>query len=115
MKYILTESQIENLVFQYLNNFDWKIWDGFYENATRLYKKNADVLSDDYMFEAHDETDYDDDDEEIGTTRFLVVNSQLWKTVRLLFGIPHSEIGHLFLKWFNHFTNDNCVDVDVRD
>ena len=113
MKYIITESQIDRIVFRYLDEFEWQQWETHHDNMTRLFIKNEDQYPEDAMFEAYDEREsYYVEDSDV-KFRKLLVNNKMWLTVGNLFSIPYSERGEVFLKWYNNHTGEDCTELEV--
>jgi hypothetical protein len=114
MKYIITESQmnrIGKMVSDYLGQFDWVTWDSSYNDMTRLFIKGEEHFPENTKFEAYNEQDEDDDGD--FEYRVLLVDIELWSTIRSLFGIPENQLDFTFLKWYNSKTGETCSRVDT--
>jgi hypothetical protein len=116
MKYIITESQmnrIDKMVSDYLEQYDWVTWDSSYNDMTRLFIKGEEHFPENTKFEAYNEQDEDDDGD--FEYRVLLVDIELWSTIRSLFGIPENQLDFTFLKWYNSKTGEMCTRVDTMD
>lgn len=116
MRYIITESQMDKIVFRYLNDINWDIFESHTNNLTRLFFKgtyeqvNNDNNGDyywDIIFEAYDDEESED--------RILSVDPKFFSLITRLFGLSISETKNVLLKWYNEFMNENCLDIYVDE
>lgn len=115
MRYIITESQMDKIVFMYLNDIKWDIFESHTNNLTRLFfkgdyeqvNKNDDDYYWDIIFEA-----YDDDESE---DRVLSVNPKFFSLITRLFNLSTTDGRNVLLKWYNKFTGENCTDIYVDE
>ncbi len=111
MKYIITESQIDRMVFKYLNGFDWvKVKTSKY-NTTRLFYKGEEQYPENAIFEA-----YNEKDDSGGVYRLLLIDKKLCMTIGSLFSITeYKYLEPLLLRWFNEYADDNCVKAGMMN
>ncbi len=86
MKYIITESRLENFIFNWL--------DTEYGNLKKItFPGHEEIfLSKDGMFKMS----------YISRTKRLYVKNEIWDFVRDMFGFDNDETGELFTKWGNN-------------
>jgi hypothetical protein len=120
MKYIITESRLNSIIFKYLNNIDWEItdWDDSeWGEMTRLFFKNESQFPEDAIFESFDNEDCTEvsieDDEECPTERVLLVNRQFYLQVRDLFGLTNIEIHKTLIEWYENYTEETIDDKSI--
>ncbi len=104
-------NRIGKMVSDYLGQFDWVTWDSSYNDMTRLFIKGEEHFPENTKFEAYNEQDEDDDGD--FEYRVLLVDIELWSTIRSLFGIPENQLDFTFLKWYNSKTGETCSRVDT--
>jgi len=111
MKYIITESQIDRMIFKYLDGLDLVKVKTPKFNTTRLFTKGEEIFPENALFNGYDEVD-----EREGAYRLLLVDNRLCRTIGLLFNITEfSYLGPVLLKWFNEYADDNCVEVSMMN
>ena len=102
MKYILKENQVESLFKQFMNQYDWKVWN-YSDNEISVYTGAPGKR----VFY----TQVYDDSSDIDETEFtLKINVSFFHTILNFFGdlISPWEI----IEWFNDEFNSNCVTFD---
>jgi hypothetical protein len=105
MKYIITESQIDRMVFRYLDGLDMVKIKTPKFNTTRLFIKGDEIFPEMALFNAYDEVD-----EREGEYRLLLVDTKLCRTIGLIFNFSdYKTLGPILLRWFNEYADDNCV------
>ena len=116
MKYIITESRLNEIIFKYLNNIDWEIADYHdweYGEMTRLFIKNKSQLSENTIFEAYENENCIGDEEEgqeCPTERVLLVNKSFYRTLLNLFSLHNVELHQILIKWYESYTNETIDD-----
>ena len=116
MKYIITESRLNEIIFKYLNNIDWEIADYHdweYGEMTRLFVKNESQLSENTIFEAYENENCIGDEEEgqeCPTERVLLVNKSFYRTLLNLFSLHNVELHQILIKWYESYTNETIDD-----
>jgi hypothetical protein len=120
MKYIITESRLNNIIFKYLNDIDWEIadyndWE--FGQMTRLFFKNESQFPEDAIFEAFDNEDCTEvsieDDVECPTERVLMVNKAFYRTLLNLFSLHNVELHQILIKWYESYTNETIDDKSL--
>ena len=117
MKYIITESRLNNIVFKYLNDIDWEIADyndPEWGDMTRLFFKGKSQFPEDAIFEAFDNEDCigdEGEDEECPTERVLMVNKPFYLTLLNLFTLHNVELHQILIKWYESYTNETIDDM----
>ena len=109
MKYIITESRLNNIIFKYLNNFDWEIadyTDPEWGDMTRLFFKGKSQFPEDAIFEAYDEDMFEESENE----RVLLVNKPFYRTLMNLFGLTNIETHKILIEWYESYTNETIDD-----
>lgn len=112
MKYIITESRLNNLIFKYLNDIDWEIADyngREWADMTRLFFKGKSQFPEDAIFEAYDEDMFEESENE----RVLLVNKSFYHTLINLFGLHHVEANQILIKWYESYTNETIDDMSL--
>jgi hypothetical protein len=116
MKYIITESRLNEIIFKYLSNIDWEIIDYHdweYGEMTRLFVKNESQLSENTIFEAYENENCIGDEEEgqeCPTERVLLVNKSFYRTLLNLFSLHNVELHQILIKWYESYTNETIDD-----
>ena len=116
MKYIITESRLNNIIFKYLNDIDWEIadyTDAEWGNMTRLFFKNESQFPEDAIFEAFENEDCigdEEEDEECPTERTLMVNKLFYLKLKNLFGLTFIETHKILIEWYESYTNETIDD-----
>lgn len=116
MKYIITESRLNEIIFKYLNNITWEImdyhdWD--YGEMTRLFFKGESQFPEDAIFEAYENEDCVGDEEEgqeCPTERVLLVSKSFYNTIMNLFTLNHQETHSALINWYESYTNETIDD-----
>ena len=117
MKYIITESRLNNIIFKYLNDIDWEIADyndPEWGDMTRLFFKGKSQFPEDAIFEAFDNEDCigdEGEDEECPTERVLMVNKPFYLTLLNLFTLHNVELHQILIKWYESYTNETIDDM----
>jgi len=116
MKYIITESRLNEIIFKYLSNIDWEITDYHdweYGEMTRLFFKNESQFPENTIFEAYENEDCVGDEEEgqeCPTERVLLVNKPFYNTIMNLFTLNHQETHSALINWYESYTNETIDD-----
>ncbi len=111
MKYIITESQIDRMVFRYLDGLDLVKVKTPKFNTTRLFIKGEENFPEKALFNAYDEVD-----EREGVYRLLLTDTKLCRTIGLMFGISEYKVLRpILLRWFNEYADDNCVKAGMMN
>ena len=116
MKYIITESRLNNIIFKYLNNFDWEIadyTDWEYGEMTRLFFKSKSQFPEDAIFEAYEEEACVGDEEEgqeCPTERVLMINKPFYNQIMGLFGLTNIDTHKVLIEWYESYTNETVDD-----
>ena len=120
MKYIITESKLNQVIFKYLNDIEWDVFDYTdweYGNMTRLFYKGESQFPEEAIFESYDYEDCTDvsveDDEECPTERVLLVNRGLYNTIESLFGLHFLQTQSILISWFENYTNEIIDDPTI--
>ena len=116
MKYIITESRLNNLIFKYLNDIDWEIvsWnDPQLGDMTRLFFKNESHFPEDVIFEALEDDVPIGHESEGPTERVLSINTSFYNTLINLFGLHHVEANQILIKWYESYTNETIDDMSL--
>jgi hypothetical protein len=120
MKYIITESKLNQVIFKYLNDIEWDVFDYTdweYGNMTRLFYKGESQFPEEAIFESYDNEDCTDvsveDDEECPTERVLLVNRGLYNTIESLFGLHFLQTQSILISWFENYTNEIIDDPTI--
>jgi hypothetical protein len=93
MKYIITESRLNNLVFSYLNNQDWRTWDigdGEFNVADGEFGKDLIRLRIQYSSTIPDRS-FD----------VIYIADELVSQIIKLFGLSNSDAITSIISWFN--------------
>ena len=106
MKYIITESRLNNIIFKYLNNIDWEIADYNDWGMTRLFFKGESQFPEDAIFEAYDEDMFEESENE----RVLMVNKPFYLQTMGLFGLSNIETHKILIEWYESYTNETIDD-----
>jgi hypothetical protein len=112
MKYIITESRLNSIIFKYLNNIDWEITDlddPEWGNMTRLFFKNESQFPEDTIFEAYDAYSSDESENE----RVLLVNRQFYLQLMNLFGLTNIETHRILIEWYENYTEETIDDKSL--
>ena len=116
MKYIITESRLNNIIFKYLSNIEWEIADYHdweYGEMTRLFFKSESQFPEDAIFEAFDNEDCigdEGEDEECPTERVLMVNKPFYLQTMGLFGLSNIETHKILIEWYESYTHETIDD-----
>jgi hypothetical protein len=113
MKYIITESRLNNIIFKYLNDIDWEIadyTDWQYGKTTRLFFKDKSQFPEDAIFEAYDNEDFIDDEE---IERVLMINRPFYHQIMNLFGLNNIEAHRILIEWYENYTNETIDDKSL--
>jgi hypothetical protein len=119
MKYIITESRLNTIIFKYLNNIDWEItdWDDpKWGNMTRLFFKNESQFPEDTIFEAYENeacVGDESEDEICPTERVLLINRQFYLQLMNLFGLTNIETHKILIEWYENYTNETIDDKSL--
>ena len=119
MKYIITESKLSQVIFKYLNDIEWDVFDYTdweYGNMTRLFYKGESQLPEDAIFEAYDSEDCigdEEEGEECPTKRILLVNPKLFNTIGHLFGLDYQQTQSILMIWYENYTNETIDDPTI--
>jgi hypothetical protein len=108
-------NRIGKMVSNYLEQFDWVMWDAPYNDMSRLFIKGEEHFPENAKFEAYNDEEDDDDDDDVINYRVLLVDIELWLTISNLFGIPEDQLGDVFLNWYNSYTGEKCTRIDTMD
>ena len=112
MKYIITESRLNSLIFNYLNDIDWEIADyndPEWGNMTRLFFKSESQFPENAIFEAYDEDMFG----EVENERVLMVNKPFYRTLLNLFSLHNVELHQILIKWYESYTNETIDDMSL--
>jgi hypothetical protein len=120
MKYIITESRLNNIIFNYLNDIDWEIadyTDPEWGDMTRLFFKSKSQFPEDTIFEAFENEDCTEvsieDDEECPTERVLMVNKPFYLQLMSLFSLNSRETKKILIKWYESYTHETIDDPKI--
>ena len=119
MKYIITESKLSQVIFKYLNDIEWDVFDYTdweYGNMTRLFYKGESQLPEDAIFEAYDSEDCigdEEEGEECPTERALLVSVKLFNTIEHLFGLDYQQTQSILMIWYENYTNETIDDPTI--
>lgn len=119
MKYIITESKLNQVIFKYLNDIEWDVFDYTdweYGNMTRLFYKGESQFPEDAIFEAYDNESCigdEEEGEECPTERVLLVNRDLYNTIENLFGLNYPQTQSILISWFENYTNETIDDPTI--
>lgn len=119
MKYIITESKLSQVIFKYLNDIEWDVFDYTdweYGNMTRLFYKGESQLPEDAIFESYDNEACigdEEEGEECPTERVLLVNRDLYNTIENLFGLNYPQTQSILISWFENYTNEIIDDPTI--
>lgn len=119
MKYIITESKLSQVIFKYLNDIEWDVFDYTdweYGNMTRLFYKGESQLPEDVIFEAYDNEDCigdEEEGEECPTERVLLVSVKLFNTIEHLFGLDYQQTQSILMVWYENYTNETIDDPTI--
>lgn len=119
MEYIITESKLSQVIFKYLNDIEWDVFDYTdweYGNMTRLFYKGESQLPEDAIFEAYDSEDCigdEEEGEECLTERVLLVSVKLFNTIEHLFGLDYQQTQSILMIWYENYTNENIDDPTI--
>ena len=119
MKYIITESKLSQVIFKYLNDIEWDVFDYTdweYGNMTRLFYKGESQLPEDAIFEAYDSEDCigdEEEGEECPTERVLLVSVKLFNTIERLFGLDYQQTQSILMIWYENYTNETIDDPTI--
>lgn len=119
MKYIITESKLSQVIFKYLNDIEWDVFDYTdweYGNMTRLFYKGESQLPEDAIFEAYDNEACigdEEEGEECPTERVLLVSVKLFNTIEHLFGLDYQQTQSILMIWYENYTNENIDDPTI--
>lgn len=119
MKYIITESKLSQVIFKYLNDIEWDVFDYTdweYGNMTRLFYKGESQLPEDAIFEAYDSEDCigdEEEGEECPIKRILLVNPKLFNTIGHLFGLDYQQTQSILMIWYENYTNETIDDPTI--
>ena len=119
MKYIITESKLSQVIFKYLNDIEWDVFDYTdweYGNMTRLFYKGESQLPEDAIFEAYDSEDCigdEEEGEECPTERVLLVSVKLFNTIEHLFGLDYQQTQSILMIWYENYTNETIDDPTI--
>ncbi len=86
MKYLITESQIDDLIFRYLDNQDFKIVD----TQKRIYFL-------DYVDNPYSQIRYDKDD------GFCYINAKLINELNEFFSFEKSDVQQFIVRWIEKY------------
>jgi hypothetical protein len=109
MKYIITESRLNEIIFKYLNIIDWEIADyndPEWGNMTRLFFKSESQFPEDAIFEAYDEDMFEESENE----RVLLVNKPFYLQLISIFGITNIYAHKILIEWYESYTNETIDD-----
>jgi len=116
MKYIITESRLNDIIFKYLSDIDWEIadyTDAEWGDMTRLFFKSESQFPEDAIFEAFENEDCigdEEEDEECPTERTLMVNKLFYLKLKNLFGLTFIETHKILIEWYESYTNETIDD-----
>jgi hypothetical protein len=119
MKYIITESKLSQVIFKYLNDIEWDVFDYTdweYGNMTRLFYKGESQLPEDAIFEAYDNENCigdEEEGEECPTERVLLVSVKLFNTIEHLFGLDYRQTQSILMIWYENYTNETIDDPTI--
>lgn len=119
MKYIITESKLSQVIFKYLNDIEWDVFDYTdweYGNMTRLFYKGESQLPEDAIFEAYDNEACigdEEEGEECPTERVLLVSVKLFNTIEHLFGLDYQQTQSILMIWYENYTNETIDDPTI--
>lgn len=119
MKYIITESRLNNIIFKYLNDIDWEIADyndPEWGDMTRLFFKGESQFPEQAIFEAFDNEGCigdEGEDEECPIERVLLVNKPFYLTLLNLFTLHNVELHQILIKWYESYTNETIDDMSL--
>ena len=111
MKYIITESRLNDIIFKYLSDIDWEIadyTDAEWGDMTRLFFKSESQFPEDAIFEAYQDEDCFDD--ECENERVLLVNKPFYRQIMNLFGLTNIETHKILIEWYESYTNETIDD-----
>jgi hypothetical protein len=116
MKYIITESRLNNIIFKYLNNIDWEIadyTDWEFSDMTRLFFKGQSQFPEDAIFEAYEDEDCVGDEtpeEDCPELRVLLVNRPFYNQIKNLFSLSHIDTHQILIEWYESYTHETIDD-----
>ena len=116
MKYIITESRLNDIIFKYLNDIDWKIadyTDAEWGDMTRLFFNSESQFPEEAIFEAFENEDCigdEEEDEECPTERTLMVNKPFYLKLMNLFGLTNIETHKILIEWYESYTHETIDD-----
>ena len=115
MKYIITENRLNDIIFNYLDDIKWDIFDYTdwqYGEMTRLFFKGESQFPENAIFEAYQNEDCigDEEDEECREERVLLVRTQFYQQIMNLFGLDQQETNSILIKWYERYTNETIDD-----
>jgi hypothetical protein len=119
MKYSITESRLNDIIFKYLNDIDWEIadyTDPEWGDMTRLFFKSESQFPEDAIFEAFENEDCigdEEDDEECPTERVLMVNKPFYLQLMSLFGLNSRETKKILIEWYESYTHETIDDPKI--
>ena len=119
MKYIITESKLSQVIFKYLNDIEWDVFDYTdweYGNMTRLFYKGESQLPEDAIFEAYDNENCigdEEEGEECPTERVLLVSVKLFNTIEHLCGLDYRQTQSILMIWYENYTNETIDDPTI--
>jgi len=119
MKYIITESRLNEIIFKYLNNIDWEITDYHdweFGQMTRLFFKSESQFPEDAIFESYENEDCIGDEEEgqeCPTERVLLINKPFYHQLMNLFGLSNIDTHSILITWYENYTNETIDDKSL--
>jgi hypothetical protein len=114
MKYIITESRLNDIIFKYLNNIDWEVEDYSDWDMTRLFFKGESQFPEHAIFESYNEQDVIDNEQgghEI--VKVLLINREFYNQIKNLFGLDHGESHSILISWYENYTNETIDDKSL--
>ena len=111
MKYIITESRLNNIIFKYLNSFNWEVQTYTDWDMTRLFFKGESQFPENAIFESYNEQDCVGNDENCySIVKVLLVNKEFYRQILNLFSLSNQETHTILIEWYESYTNETIDD-----
>jgi hypothetical protein len=119
MKYIITENRLNDIIFKYLSNIEWEVYDytdDEFGNMSRLFFKGKSQFPEDAIFESFENEDCigdEGEDDECPTERVLMVNKPFYHRLLNLFTLHNVELDQILIKWYESYTNETIDELTL--
>lgn len=111
MKYIITESRLNNIIFKYLSNIDWEVETYTDWGMMRLFFKGKSQFPENAIFESYNEQDcVSDGDDCYPIVKVLLVNKEFYRQILNLFSLTHQETHSILIDWYESYTHETIDD-----